>query len=73
VEIARGVAVREGDEVVVSLHERQGSGSLPSFVGINALVILPADQAELAAGELVETILWGPGLRSEGSVFDTLS
>jgi molybdopterin biosynthesis enzyme len=73
VEIARGVATREGDEIVVALHDCQGSGSLPSFVGINALVILPADKAELAAGERVEAILWGPGLRGERSPFDELA
>ena len=70
VEIARAVASREGDELVVALHDRQGSGSLPSFVGINALVILPADKAELSPGEQVEAILWGPGLRSDRSAFD---
>ena len=70
VEIARAVASREGDELVVALHDRQGSGSLPSFVGINALVILPADKAELSRGEQVEAILWGPGLRSDRSAFD---
>lgn len=73
VEIARAVATREGDEIIVSLHDRQGSGSLPSFVGINALVILPAEKAELAAGEQVETILWGPGLRAERSPFEGLA
>ncbi|MGB8331937.1 MAG: gephyrin-like molybdotransferase Glp [Polyangiales bacterium] len=70
VEIARGVATRDGDEIVVALHDRQGSGSLPSFVGVNALVILPADRGELAAGEQVEAILWGPGLRRERSCFE---
>jgi len=73
VEIARGVATREGDEILVALHDCQGSGSLPSFVGINALVILPADKAELAAGERVEAILWGPGLRGQRSPFDELA
>jgi molybdopterin molybdotransferase len=72
VEIARAVATREGDEVVVALHDRQGSGSLPSFVGVNALVILPADRAELAAGDKVEAILWGPGLKGISSVFDQI-
>ncbi|MBW1874861.1 MAG: molybdopterin molybdotransferase MoeA, partial [Deltaproteobacteria bacterium] len=69
VEIARAVATREGDEIIVALHDRQGSGSLPSFVGVNALVILPSDRAELAAGDRVEAILWGPGLRGVSSVF----
>lgn len=72
IEIARAVATREGDELVVALTSQQGSGSLPSFVGVNALVILPADRAELHAGDRVEAILWGPGLRSEISFFQTL-
>jgi molybdopterin molybdotransferase len=73
IELARAVATREGEEVIVALHRLQGSGSLPSFVGVNALVILPADKAELAAGERVEAILWGPGLRGARSVFDDMS
>jgi len=73
VEIARGVATREGDDIIVSLHRLQGSGSLPSFVGVNALVILPADRADFAAGEKVETILWGSGLTGKDSCFDDLS
>jgi len=73
VEIARATATREGNEIVVALHDRQGSGSLPSFVGVNALVILPSDKAELAAGDQVEAVLWGPGLRSQRSPFDRLA
>lgn len=70
VEVARGIATREGQEIVVALHDLQGSGSLPSFVGVNALVILPADRGELAAGEQVDALLWGPGLRGARSFFD---
>ena len=73
IEIARAVATREGDEIIVALHQLQGSGSLPSFVGVNALVVLPADKAELEAGERVETILWGPGLSARTSFFDEMS
>ncbi len=73
VEIARAVATREGNEIVVALHDRQGSGSLPSFVGVNALVLLPSDKAELAAGERVEAILWGSGLTSERSPFEAIA
>ena len=72
VEIARALATREGDDLVVTLNTRQGSGSLTSFVGVNALVILPADRAELAAGERVDAILWGGGLRGPRSFFDGL-
>jgi molybdopterin molybdotransferase len=73
VEIARAVATREGDEIIVALHRLQGSGSLPSFVGVNALVILPADKGELTAGEKVEAFLWGPGLKGASSIFDQMS
>lgn len=70
VEIARARATRRGDEIVVALHHHQGSGSLPSFVGVNALVVLDADQAELKAGDRVDAILWGPGLRDDRSFFE---
>ena len=72
VEIARAVATREGDDLVVELTNQQGSGSLPSFVGVNALVILPADKAELSPGERVEALLWGPGVRAAASFFASL-
>lgn len=72
VEIARGVATREGSDLVVELHDLQGSGSLPSFVGVNALVILPSDRAQLRAGDWVEALLWGPGLKAERSPFEDL-
>ncbi len=72
VEIARAVATRQGDEIVVALHDQQGSGSLPSFVGVNALVILPADKAELRAGERVDALPWGQGIRGIRSFFERL-
>jgi molybdopterin biosynthesis enzyme len=72
VEIARGIATREGDDLLVTLTSQQGSGSLPSFAGVNALVVLPADKAELHPGERVDTLLWGAGLRGVSSFFDTL-
>jgi molybdopterin molybdotransferase len=72
VEIARAAALREGDDIVVVLNDRQGSGSLPSFVGVNALVILPAHKAQFEPGERVEAILWGKGLRGAQSFFETL-
>ena len=72
VEIARARATREGDELFVTLNQRQGSGSMSSFVGVNALVILPADRGELEAGELVDAILWGSGICSADSFFESL-
>ncbi len=73
VEIARGVATRRDGELYVRLHDRQGSGSLPSFVGVNALVILPSDRGAVDAGDQVDTLLWGAGLRGEGSFFDSVA
>ena len=72
VEIARGVAERQGAELQVTLHPRQGSGSLPSFVGVNALALLPADRGEFVEGEVLDVLLWGPGLRGARTFFDGL-
>ena len=72
IEIARAFVERCGDELAVTLHTHQGSGSMPSFVGVNALVVLPADRAELEVGEWVDAILWGSGLRASSSFFDSL-
>ncbi|HSN82991.1 MAG TPA: gephyrin-like molybdotransferase Glp [Polyangiales bacterium] len=69
-EIARGVATREGGDIVVTLNDQQGSGSLPSFVGVNALAILPPESAELRDGDRVDVILWGSGLRAAHSFFE---
>jgi molybdopterin molybdotransferase len=72
VEIARAIATREGEEIIVALHGQQGSGSVPSFAGINALVILPSDASELAPGDPVDAILWGSGLTGSRSPFDAI-
>jgi len=70
VEISRGRVQRSGEQLEVTLHDRQGSGSLSSFVGVNALVILPSDQGELEAGDRVDVMPWGAGLRSTRSFFE---
>jgi len=52
-ELARGtLRADEHDRggLVAQLHARQGSGSLPSLARVDALVLLPADATELAAG-----------------------
>lgn len=70
VEIARGVAERQGALLEVTLHPRQGSGSLPSFVGVNALALLPADRGEFVEGDVLDVLLWGPGLRGSRTFFE---
>jgi molybdopterin molybdotransferase len=49
-EFARAGLSRRGSELVATLHARQGSGSLPSITNTDALVLLPGDQTEFAAG-----------------------
>jgi molybdopterin molybdotransferase len=72
VEIARAWATREGDDVWVTLRPQQGSGSLPSFVGVNALVIIESDRSELEAGARVDAIPWGSGLQGARSFFQDI-
>ncbi|MEM7434087.1 MAG: gephyrin-like molybdotransferase Glp [Myxococcota bacterium] len=73
VEIARAVARRQGGEVTVTLKHLQGSGSLPSFVGVNALVILPSDRGDFGPNDMVETLLWGRGLRADATFFEGIT
>ena len=43
--------------LVARLHEKQGSGSLPSLAYADALVILPAEQERFAAGTQLDALL----------------
>lgn len=49
-EFARARLSRDGDVMVAELAAKQGSGSLPSIAGIDALVLLPGDESEFPAG-----------------------
>jgi molybdopterin biosynthesis enzyme len=49
-EFARAKLSLSGPSLVATLHPKQGSGSLPSITNTDALVLLPADQTEFAAG-----------------------
>lgn len=62
VELARASLSRDGERLVARLHRLQGSGSLPSLVGVDALVILPADRERFEPGERLEAIV----LRARG-------
>jgi molybdopterin molybdotransferase len=50
-ELVRARLSRKGSDWQVALHPRQGSASLQSMVGHDALVILPAEASHFAAGE----------------------
>lgn len=50
VELARARLTIDGDTTTAHLIAQQGSGSLPSLVAVDALVVFPADQAAFPAG-----------------------
>ncbi len=60
-ELARARLSVEGGQAHAHLLRLQGSGSLPSMVGVDALVMLPAEVAQFKAGERLGAI----GLRDE--------
>ena len=61
-ELCRARLVRQGGRLLARLHALQGSGSLPSLVGVDAYVLLPADRERFAAGERLPALLLGePG------------
>ena len=68
-ELARATLERGPEGFLAHLHSRQGSGSLPSMVGVEALVVLPTDQGEFEAGEVLTALLLHDTRGSEASAF----
>ncbi len=71
IELARASLAREEGRLLARLSRLQGSGSLPSMVGADAVVILPAGRGRFEAGERLEALV----LRHRGqghSVFEGL-
>ncbi|MET0341697.1 MAG: gephyrin-like molybdotransferase Glp [Polyangiales bacterium] len=56
-EFARARLRRDRDGLVAELSSRQGSGSLPSLVAVDALVVLPAERERFETDESLEAIL----------------
>jgi molybdopterin molybdotransferase len=48
---------RDGERLLAHLHAKQGSGMLSSMIGVQALVEIPADVAEIAPGQKATAIL----------------
>lgn len=69
-ELARARVVREDGRLKAYMHRLQGSGSLPSMVGIDGFVLLPADQGQFAAGSELQAILLRDELGAEHPPFD---
>jgi molybdopterin molybdotransferase len=55
-ELLRARFVERAGELHGELHARQGSGSLPSIAAVDALVFVPAEVTQLAAGSLVSAL-----------------
>jgi molybdopterin molybdotransferase len=53
----RATLRRQGDLLLADLHPRQGSAMLSSMVGIHALVVVPAESGDVAAGARLEALL----------------
>ncbi|HWN66362.1 MAG TPA: gephyrin-like molybdotransferase Glp [Haliangium sp.] len=55
----RATLRRQGDSLLADLHPRQGSAMLSSMVGTHALVVVPAESGDVAAGARLEALLLG--------------
>jgi molybdopterin molybdotransferase len=53
----RATLRRQGDSLLADLHPRQGSAMLSSMVGTHALVVVPAESGDVAAGTRLEALL----------------
>ncbi|MEL6186589.1 MAG: gephyrin-like molybdotransferase Glp, partial [Myxococcota bacterium] len=69
-ELARARVRRVGDRLEATMHRLQGSGSLPSMVGIDALVLLAAEVDHFSAGTKLQAILLRDEHGSETPPFD---
>lgn len=69
-ELARARIVRTDSGLEAHMHRLQGSGSLPSMVGIDALVLLAADQGHFEAGSTLQAVLLNDGSGAETPPFD---
>jgi molybdopterin molybdotransferase len=58
-ELVRARLSRDTEGFVADVPPRQGSGSLPSIVGVDALVVIPAERSEVGTDEPLEALLIG--------------
>ncbi|MDH5671633.1 MAG: molybdopterin molybdotransferase MoeA [Myxococcales bacterium] len=56
-ELVRARLRHEAGRLLAEPHPRQGSGSLPSMSGVDALVMVPTDCTRVAAGEKLSALL----------------
>ncbi len=56
-ELARATVTRTDEGLMATMLRLQGSGSLPSMVGVDALVMLPKGTKQFAEGDTLQAIL----------------
>ncbi len=56
----RARVARRGPVLEAVLHPKQGSGNLSSMVGVNALVVVPADWGDVSAGDTLTALMLRP-------------
>jgi molybdopterin molybdotransferase len=64
-EFARARLTHDAGRWLATLHPRQGSASLQSLVGLDALVILPAQSTHFVAGQTLQALRIGTVRRSD--------
>jgi molybdopterin molybdotransferase len=69
-ELARARVRRVDGALEATMHRLQGSGSLPSMVDVDALVLLPADQERFEQGARLTALLLRDELGAETPPFD---
>ena len=69
-ELGRATVAPDGDVLRATMLKLQGSGSLPSMVGVDALVMLPDGQRDFEAGTALDAILLADHRGAEDTPFD---
>lgn len=69
-ELARAAVRVDGGRLSARMLRLQGSGALPSMVGVDALVLLPADVGHFEAGTTLPAILLRDELGADRPSFD---
>jgi len=69
-ELVRAQLRQEAGSWTAHAHAKQGSASLASLTGQSALVIVPRERADIAAGEKLQAILTGLPRRSDPAFAD---
>lgn len=68
-ELVRARLAASETGILAEPHSRQGSGSIPSMVGVDALVIVPAERGDLDGGDRLRALVLSEGRGAASSPF----